>query len=279
MQKSKVLKLTLNEKNIRLFVDLLKNAKTPFSMQVSNYTTKIISEPYNVSFVKGLQSKRVFAAASYLKKDLAGKKIPNVDMKKCDYYDTNFRGLEFYSDRCFNIDIKQAYATILYMDGFITKKTYDYLKNLPKMERLAAVGMLASHKTIFRHDKLGRIIKVEEIINPLSDFFFYCVQKTENIIHDVINKILQEAFLFSWVDGVYYMNENTGYKNVTMQYLKTEYGLESTFKELNNFEVKIKNQSYRISFLQDGEEKVFNIPLPVMQLKKDIINYLLEKKY
>ena len=126
MQKSKVLKLTLNEENVRLFVNLLKKAKTPFDMQVSNYTTKIISEPYNVSFVRGLQSNRVFAAASYLKKDLAGKKIPNVDMKKCDYYDTNFRGLEFYSDRCFNIDIKQAYATILYMDGFITKKTYDY---------------------------------------------------------------------------------------------------------------------------------------------------------
>ena len=279
MQKSKVLKLTLNEKNIRLFIDLLKNAKTPFSMQVSNYTTKIISEPYNVSFVKGLQSNRVFAAASYLKKDLAGKKIPNVDMKKCDYYDTNFRGLEFYSDRCFNMDIKEAYAAIVYMDGFITKKTYDYLRKMPKMERLAAVGMLASHKTIFRHDSLGRIIKVDEIINPLSNFFFHCVQKTENIIHDVKNKILQEAFLFSWVDGVYYMNENTGYKNVTMQYLKTEYGLESTFKELNNFEVKIKNQSYRISFLQDGEEKVFNIPLPVSKLKKEIINYLLNKEY
>jgi len=279
IQKSKVLKLTLNEKNIRLFVDLLKSSKTPFTMQVSNYTTKIISEPYNVSFVKGLQSNRVFAAASYLKKDLADKAIPDVDMKKCNYYDTNFKGQEFFSDVCFNIDIKQAYATILYMDGFISKKTYDYLRKLPKMERLAAVGMLASHKTVFEHDSLGRIRQVKEIINPLSNFFFYCVQKTENIIHDIKNKILQEAFLFSWVDGVYYMNENTGYRNVTQQYLKTEYGLESTFKKLDNFEVKIKNQSYRISFLEEGGEKVFNIPMPVTQLKRDIINYLLEKKY
>lgn len=278
-KKPKTLKLAFNIKNINLFVDLLKSTKTPFKMQVSNYMTKIISDTYNVTFIKTLQPNSVFAAAHYLKEDLKDKKTPEVDMKKNCYYDTNFRGDSFYTDRVFNIDIKQAYATILFNDKFISEKTYLYLKNLPKSGRLAAVGMLASRKMIFEHDKNGNITGGEETVNPLSNYFFYCVQKTENIIHDIKNKILQESFLFSWVDSIYYLNHNTGYRNVTQAYLLKEYGLESTFKELEQFEVETKQSRYRISFLEENNEKVFNIPLPETKFKKEITNYLLNKKY
>jgi len=126
-EKTKQLKLHLNEKNVKLFVDLLKAQKAPFKMQLSNYTTKIESEPFNVMFAKTMQSNRVFAAAAYLKSDLNKKQIPDIDMKKNCYYSTSFNGDDFYSDVAFNIDIKHAYASILYKDGLISKKTFTYL--------------------------------------------------------------------------------------------------------------------------------------------------------
>jgi len=277
--KKPALKLHLDEKNVKMFIDLLKKQKAPFSMVISNYTTKIISQNHNVTFVKSMQSNRVFAAAAFLKKDLHGKPIPEIDMKKNCYYDTQFQGQSFYSDLAFNIDIKHAYANILHNDGLITKKTFDYLSALPKKDRLAAVGMLASRKVTFDHGKDGKIYNFREEVNPLSNFFFYCVQKTENIIHDIKSKILRESFLFSWVDGLYYLNDNTAYKNITQEYLADEYKLQSTFKELTEFEVKIKNNSYRISFNEQGLKKTFNIPFPEMKLKKEICDYLLTKNY
>jgi len=277
--KKPLLKLHLNEKNVKLFIDLLKAQKAPFKMTISNYTTKIESENHNVTFVKSMQSNMVFAAAAFLKSDLKDIPIPDIDMKKNCYYDTSFTGKQFYSDLAFNIDIKHAYANILHNDGFITGDTLKYLNRLSKKERLAAVGMIASRKVIFNHGKDGKIHGFTEIVNPLSNFFFYCVQKTENIIHDIKNKILKESFLFSWVDGLYYLNDNPAYQKIVQEYLKDEYGLESSFKKLTEFEVKIKNNSYRIGFKEDENLKTFNIPFPEMKLKQELCNYLLTKKY
>lgn len=278
-KKKPFLKLHLNEKNIKMFTDLLKKSKQPFEMQISNYTTKIISQHYNVSFIKAMQSNRVFAAASKLKKDLSQITVPDIDMKKNCYYDTNFKGTDFYSDLAFNIDIKHAYANILYNKGLISKDSFIYLSRLPKQDRLAAVGMMASRKVCFSHGRDGHIKDFHEIVNPLSNFFFYCVQETENIIHDIKNKILQESFLFSWVDGIYYLNDNKSYQEITQQYLKDEYNLNSTFKKLTEFEVSVKRNSYKISFKENEDYKKFNIPFPEMEFKKQICDYLLTKEY
>lgn len=277
--KKPALKLHLNEKNVKLFVDLLKKQKAPFKMTISNYTTKIESKNHNVTFIKSMQSNRVFAAAAFLKRDLKNIPPPDIDMKKNCYYDTNFKGMEFYSDLAFNIDIKHAYANILYNDNYISEATLKYLSALPKQDRLAAVGMLASRKVTFNHGRDGKIHGFTEIVNPLSNFFFYCVQRTENIIQDIKNKILKESFLFSWVDGIYYLNDNPAYKEIVQEYLKEEYNLQSSFKKLTEFEVKIKNNSHRISFNEDDYLKTFNIPMPEMEFKKQICNYLLTKKY
>jgi len=113
----------------------------------------------------------------------------------------------------------------------------------------------------------------------MSNFFYYCVQKTEQVVTDVRVNILAKSFLFSWVDGIYYLNDNPAYRNIVQEYLYEEYGLRSTFKELTEFEVKTKNGSYRISFKEAGALKTFNIPLPEIGFKKQISDYLLTKKY
>lgn len=276
--------MQLNQTLINEYIDLLTAIKMPFVIEVSNYTTRITSENYNVHFLDKEQNLRVFAAAAMITKDLQSvKNPPTTKAENVNYYTTNFGafGYGFYSDVVHNIDLKSAYATILYNDGFITGKTFDYLSKLPKMERLAAVGMCASRKDIFTHNAAGRITASAQKVNPLSSFFFYCVERTEQIIQDCKVNFLTDSFLFSWVDGMYYLNKNDGYKTLTMDYLKNHYNIESTFTLLTDFEMRIKNDFYKLSYKKDGENDVikFNIPIPETKLKKQVINYLMSKNY
>lgn len=252
----------------------------PFVMEVSNYTTRIISQNYNLYFVKKEQANRVFAGYAKIKSDLKDKVLPEIDMSRNRYYDTCFKGEGFYSDLVHNIDIKNAYPSILFNAGYIRKETFDYLNKMAKQDKLAALGMLASRKDIFSYSRSGAIIKTEERISPLSNFFFYCVQQTEFIIQSCKTQIFQDYFLFSWVDGIYYLNDNPELQQVCQWYLKEKFNLDSTFQKLTNFEVILKKDSYKIKFLDEKERnKVFNIPLPETELKLKIINYLLTKKY
>lgn len=273
-------KVTLNQTNVNIYIDILKKMKQPFTIEISNYTTKIISKSYNIHFLKTEQSNRVFAAAAKIKNDLKGIEIPDLDMSRNKYYDTCFKGSGFYTDKVWNIDIKSAYSSILKNAGYISEETSLYIEKLPKLERLAALGMLASKKEIYVHSASGAVIKMEDRINPLSNFFFYCVQETEKIIQMCVNQILYDAFLFSWVDGIYYLNHNPEYHILTQQYLKREFNLDSTFQQLTNFEVTLKKEFYNISFIdQKTRPKIFNIPIPETELKKKIIAHLLNKQY
>ena len=273
-------KVTLSQTNVNIYVDILKKMKQPFTIEISNYTTKIISKSYNIHFLKTEQPNRVFAAAAKIKNDLKDFEVPEIDMTRTKYYDTCFKGGAFYADKVWNIDIKSAYTSILKNAGYITEETSLYIQNLPKLERLAALGMLASRKEIYVHSASGAVIKMEERINPLSNFFFYCVQETEKIIQMCVNQILYDAFLFSWVDGIYYVNHNPEYHILTQQYLKRDFNLDSTLQQLTDFEVKLHKEFYNISFIDEKmKHKVFNVPIPETELKKKIIAHLLNKNY
>jgi len=279
MAKPKAYRLDLKIEKVKEWTQFLINEGKPFNVSVSNYTTSLISEEYNIKFLKNMQSLRAFAAAAKIKKEVKEKPLPNIDMKENKYFDTGFKGNDFYSDKVFNIDLKSAYSTILFNDGFISAKTFNYISKLKKQDRLTSLGMLASRKRIFYYNSKGKETHSEEIINPLSNFFFYCVQKTENIISEIKHDILQDAFLFSWVDGIYF--NNPYYSKLIQEYLNDVYKMKSTFKELSEFEVKTKSDIYRISFFEEPEhkKKSFAIPIPETNFKKELCDYLLKKDY
>ena len=274
--KVKFQKLHLSESNIQKYLNLLLNLKMPFTLTISNYTTRIESENYNVFFMKTAQSNRVFIAAQMIKKDIKNCNPPYIDMEKNIYYDLNCRQ-DFFSEKVFNIDIKNCYATLLRNGGYISEKTHRYISLLPKKDRLAAIGMLASHKQVFKHNSKGEVIDYKEIISPLTPYFYWCVQTTQNIIIDCKLNIIKDFFLFSWVDGIYYNSEH--YKNIIQKHLLDEYNLTTSYKELTNFEVKKKPNKFYIQFYENNRLKYFNIPLPDNQFRRSIANYLLTKKY
>ena len=245
-------------------------------MEISNYTTRIISEIYNLYFVKKEMSTKTFIAADKIKKDLTGKEIPEIDMDRVFYYDTSFKGDVFYADEVQNIDIKCAYCSLMKNKGLISEDTFNYVISLNKPERLAALGMIASRKKIYIHEASGKVIQAEPKISPLAPFFFWCVQETEKIIQSCKNQILMDSFLFSWVDGIYYLNANDNYRKITQMHLKRDFNLGSSFQRLTNFEVIKEDEYYDVSFLNEKQTpKTFSIPLPESFLLRQIVAHLL----
>ena len=270
----------LNPKTVNQYIDLHKKLKIPFTQTISTYTTRIQSSYCDIHFMKTEHPKRVFCAYNKVKADVKKVDVRKIKTNSLQYYSANFKHDNFYADVIYNIDIKSAYATILFNDGLISKETFDYLNKLPKMERLASVGMLASKKNIFQIDEKGEVIDEKVIISPTSDYFFYCVKRTSEIVN-LAAKHLGKAFLFSWVDGIYFLQDH--FSSIKAGHILTEYfnkqNLNTQFEILTDFEVISHNDFYQCNFVKEGKKKFINVPKPEYKTMKKITEYLLTKNY
>ena len=88
-----------------------------------------------------MQSKRCFAAFAKIKSDVLKVMPPEISGDKLIYFQYDFTKSVSH-DTVYNIDLKSAYAAVLFKEGFITKKTWEYLKSVDKEDRLATVGKI-----------------------------------------------------------------------------------------------------------------------------------------
>lgn len=276
------MKAILNFKTVNAYIELHKQMKLPFTLYMSNYTTRIKSLAYDLHFMKKEQSNRVFAAFNMIKSDVKKKPLPKIIHNNLQYFSEAFMPTNMYMEKIFNFDLKSAYASILFNEGFISKKTFNFINKLPKQDRLAAVGMLAGKKNIFEIDCNGEVVSDETVISETADYFFYCVKRTFEIIKGAA-KILGEGFLFSWVDGIYfYENEDSAEnsaKIITELYFK-EKGFLVTFEKLEKFTVIVKKGYYHCSYVKKNKEgisqtKTMNVPKKENEFVTKINNYLL----
>lgn len=217
----------------------------------------------------------MFAAYSKIKADLIELPIP-VDIKYIKYYQTNFKYTSLYADKIYSIDIKSCYASILKNSKLITDKTYDFISKLSKENRLAAIGMLASKKNIFKFDDTGNVSDHTIDKSKYSDYFFYCVQETYRIMNEC-KMILGEDFLFIWVDAIYFSG-NVEKAQEVMKYFKDDHNLESSVNVLWEFEVELRKDFYRLRYIKDGKKTFMDIPTPEQSEKTELLNYLLNIK-
>jgi hypothetical protein len=274
------MKAMLDEQAVNAYIELHKQMKLPFTLSISNYTQKIESDYCNITFLKTEQSKRVFAAFAKIKSDIKGKPIPKITNDDVIYFQSNFLNKDFHADIIHNIDLKSAYATVLLNDNIISKKTFDYLATLKKQERLAAVGMLAGRKSIYTMDETGEPIDRTEKISETSGFFFHCVKRTGELMKEAA-KHLGEAFIFTWVDGIYFLQDEEASRNaakIIQAYFK-ENKYKTTFEVLTDFTVELKQDYYQCRYIKDGKRKIINVPKPENKIAKKITEYLLKKKY
>lgn len=258
-------------------IDWLIKYKIDFKLKMSNYTTEIIcpSIPYmNIKFLKKPQGVKAFLAYNKIKTDLitwTANEMPDIKKENCTYYDFS-RKLKTVTGRDFtNMDLTAAYATILYNNLFIQKSTFEYIMKLPKMDRLVCVGMLASKKDLFTYQN-GVAITHEEIINPLENYFYYCVDYTANLMRDIAVR-LENDFIFSWVDSVYYRSSPANDFLVSNELEKAE--LKGKFQECTYLKIDETVKHFKISFFDEKlKPKNFTIPKNKTPLKIFIMQHL-----
>lgn len=225
-------------------------------MTCSNYTTQIESDVINKRFVYSMQSNSCFAAFSKVKSNIKDKAIPDISKDELNYFHYDFKE-DIQQEVVYNIDLKSAYASILYQEGYIKKDTLDYLSKISKYDRLASVGMLAAKKQIFHFGRSGNILRFQETVSDKENFFYLAVQRTFEIMQN-LKAIIGEGYLFTWVDGIYFMPDRG--KLIACENYLRKLRLRYSEDILRDWSVKIKNGGIRISFIKENKHKVFNLP-------------------
>lgn len=203
-----------------------------------------------------MQSNMCFAAYSKVKSNLKDKEVPEINKDSLVYFEHDFKESCRY-EKVMNIDLKSAYATILYLDQLINKSTYDYLCRLPKHDRLAAVGMLAAKKKIFGFGKKGSVHSFDEKISPLENFFYYAVQRTFEIMQ-TLKSLIRSEYLFTWVDGIYFLPSMSGLI-ACENYLK-KIGFRYSEEILFDWNVFMVKGAVKLNFIKEGKTKSFALP-------------------
>jgi hypothetical protein len=270
----------MNKKNIDVegLVKFCKLAKLPFKVTISNYTQKIESVILLAKQMEDHKSTRFFASAQMVKKDVKNKPLPDCPKEFSKFNDFNIRD-EFFIDEIWAVDISSAYATMLHNAGYISDKTFDFIQKLPKLERLASIGMLASNKKEFIFNKEGELEDIQEIVSPTENYFYFAVQETARVMQEAkeiaFNNDIDD-YLFTWVDCIYFKNPEkiqivTDYfDSINVKYKVSKY---------SQFLVTRKRKHFSVSFFDDKEKKkIFSVPLPSEKIRKQLEHYLLNIK-
>lgn len=247
----------------------------PFEIKISNFTISFKSEMETIDFIKFPRSRKFFSACQKIKSDINGMPV-YINESFIKYYNTGFIYDKLYADRIFQVDIKSCYASILRNNKLISEDTFKYLSELPKEERLSSVGMMASRKNVFKYGDNGKMLSYDIVKSDYSDYFFYCVQETFKIMNDCKEK-LGDAYLFSWVDAIYFTDESK--MNMIVDHLKEKHNLESTCKILEQFEVEQRKDFYRMRYTSKGKRTFMNIPMSESVEKQNLLTHLLTKNY
>lgn len=253
------MKIEWDAELIRVLTQKLNEDKETYSMTLTNYTCLIEAPDYCYYFLKHLQKPSVFTVTKLLKRYMDSSldnDIQDIDRNSMKYYSAKVVTKPLYKHKAYNIDINAAYPTCLYNAKLIDFKMYQRLMSLNKDERLASIGMMASRKRKFNFVD-GEVESYEDTESPYSKYFFYCVQTIAEIIWKC-EVIAGNNFVYSWVDGLYTTDKKSAEQ---CRKLIAEFGYKSTVAELTDFYYEPLENRVKVTFLKDGKNKLFNIPI------------------
>lgn len=263
MSKRKVTTSKKNLKNVSFRINLLKSTKSDFVVTNSNYTTYIdLPNGNRHKFIKEKMSVKTFAAFSKIKSDINKLNLDydslfeQFNLTNGNLYFNSLPRIEnFKEDGVINIDIKGAYGSSLYNLGFISQETLEYIFSLPKKERLACVGMLASKKieTFFVEGKPQRF---EIHTSIYRNVFFVLVRWVDKVMLEIADA-LKRDFIFFWVDGIYMRKGTPKNKVEKVKEILMKYNFDFHIDILSDFKLKNKSNKIIITFLKDSENKRF----------------------
>jgi len=193
---------------VKSTVEIMKISGAPFTVSVANKSTSI-NGCLNFRFIEEEKSVEFFVASSQLKKEVRKFLEKNqVRQARPEYFGVK-EVKTFVLPEVYNIDLTAAYLYVLKNLEIISNGLFDKLLNLPKIDRLASIGTLASKKLIFSYDQNGDLKEEAQIIEDkeLSNVFYLCVEEV-NLLMNICRDLLGDDFIFYWVDGIYFKNKN-----------------------------------------------------------------------
>lgn len=265
-------KSLLTRDNAKAYVDFLKHSGMPYTLKISNYTTEIVSDLYNIQFLQSMRGKQCFAAYAKIKSDIKIFEPPKIIQDDIKYFEHDFKEAGNYG-QVVNIDLKSAYATALFNAGYILPPTLAYLQKIPKLDRLASVGMLAGKKYIFEYDGEGAV-KYSKKVSATENFFYYCAAEVQAIMQR-LRTYAGTHYLFTWVDGIYLRPDD--FKVSELCRVLKKHGYDYSIDILENFTVDMTDKKTVVTFTKDGKPKLFNIPTRSNQFAADLIYQLTNK--
>jgi hypothetical protein len=241
---------------IKWIQDTLAISDVDYVLKHGTYTTSIEHSMGTIKLMLNNFNNRVFCASQMVKKDCKnselGQKIMNTTHFKKNY-DSNPKIENVVYDNCFNIDLSSAYAYCLFNNGLITKKTFNYLLKLPKMERLTSVGMLAtSHVKYFY--KGGECVDFKPFREPTAQIFFHLIDEINYLMQD-IKWILGNDFIFYWVDGVFIKPSVSKKKIQDVENLLTNLGYKYKYEKVERFSVNRIQDKVIVEMMKNDESK------------------------
>jgi len=281
MIKTKKDKFLQSFENVKLYKDLIRIAKVPYKMILSNYTTELICPYLNLDlmFCNSFQSQKMFMGFNMIKRDLlkwSANEQPLTTYEDVIFFENNIKESLQYKD-IINLDLNSAYATVLLNDYFIEKKTYSFLQTIPKIDRLACVGMFASKKTLYEFGEDGNVANWEVKEANTSGYFIHCIKKVGDLMTEIKNAI-GDDFLMFWVDGIYIKNNGSPSVKIARKIIE-DHRYNYKEKILPTFKT-FKSEKNKIKVIL-GEEysdhckiKEFNYPAPPTEFQKDFTKYL-----
>lgn len=267
-------KTLFDETNYKDILQFCESVNLPYRVTESNYTLKIESSFCNRYFLQNVRSGFCFAVGKMIIRDIkaTGLVAPEVNKFDLKYFNFNVpdkikKGL--HVGEVYNIDIKSAYANVLYNHSLVSEKTLRYMGMLAKEDRLAAVGMLASHKEIF--EILGtEVLHSYSEISDMRDWFYFCVNRTNEIMQTCAN-FMGNDFLHFWVDGIFF--ENKKHAEKVGNYLNS-IGYKYSFETLTDYTYFEDNKGERVEYYKDGEKKQLFLPKKNSEVIKYLVDFL-----
>lgn len=261
---------------LKHYVKFLRDNKKTFDVRHGTYTTTIITEHGKNKYETHQFNNRVFIAAAMIRKDVIeseiGKKVMELAHEKINF--GHHQKLEpFKADEVLNIDISGAYATCLYVNGLITKKTFTYIKRLRKEERLPAVGMLAKSACIWKYEN-GDCVDIIVERSKTAQVFYYLIEEINYVMRS-IQWELGKHFYFYWVDGVFFSKDTPKALITNVENLLTSKHYLYKYENVRNFKLSKNKQSiYTIEMVKENEYKKYQFQ--DTNNGKQIANYLMK---
>jgi hypothetical protein len=255
---SKANVLFRNADQVEQLVKFYNEQKVTFKVKHSQYSTTFDFGKEKIKFVTQTYGIRVFAANRCLVKDI--KASPDTLELLTKYYSTdNYdvrNGLKPKNyGKVINVDIVGAYPNTLINNGLCTMETYKRLMNLPKMERLPAIGMIAKKATVFYYEN-GECTEWDVEVGEFANIFYFLIYEIDRIMK-FCKEIAGEYYIMHWVDGIFLEPHTPRNILEKIQNFLKKHKYLFRFENISSFKVVREDDMLNFEIMKNKELKTF----------------------